>query len=242
MPAMLHHGPAPAASPDSATVRRFARSSRALHWVHGGLYLALLASGLLIYVPQVKAVPFGSYRLVPLLHTLAGLVFIVAPALIVLVSRSRRALLRDVAAATTPARGDGGWLAWASLVTLGAKLRPPPVGKFNAGQKLNTVFWLLAYLWLGATGLVLAEYLLFRRLFDASLVEQVFPLHETVALLSIAPLLGHLYLSLVNRSTRPALRGIIHGDVPRAWAAEHHARWLAQTDPSAAVVRPIESD
>ena len=37
--------------------------------------------------------------------------------------------------------------------------------------------------------------------------------------------LGHLYLSLVNPSTRHSLSGITRGWVREDWALKHHAKW-----------------
>ena len=43
---------------------------------------------------------------------------------------------------------------------------------------------------------------------------------------SLVPLIaGHLFLTLVNPSTRGSLRGIVTGYVDAAWAAAHHSRW-----------------
>ena len=161
----------------------------------------------------------------PLLHVVAGFAFIAAPLVVLIVARPRRALIEDVAGALTPDRRDLGWLQYALLVALGAKLRAPRTGKYNAGQKLNSWYWLLASLALAATGLVLAVNFFTKDIFDAAFVERVFPLHELIALLSLIPLAGHLYVALVNRATRPALRGMLTGDVDAAWAAEHHADW-----------------
>jgi cytochrome b subunit of formate dehydrogenase len=36
---------------------------------------------------------------------------------------------------------------------------------------------------------------------------------------------GHLYMALVHRATRPALRGILSGSVDREWAHRHYPRW-----------------
>lgn len=163
--------------------------------------------------------------MVPLLHVLLGFGLIASPLLTLLLARERRALLRDMTSAITPEPRDALWLQWAGLVALGAKVRAPRVGKFNAGQKLNTIVWMFAYLWLGGTGLALAIFFFDRAWIDADLVRRLFPLHELAAWLVIVPLAGHLYIALVNRGTRPALSGIVSGDVDAAWAAEHHALW-----------------
>ena len=209
-------------------VTRFALATRLLHWLNAVLFLVLLVTGLLIYLPAAKAAAVGGYRLVPLLHVLFGFAFVLAPVALWVLVRGRRALMSDVAGALTPEAGDAAWLRYAALTLLGARVRQPPTGKFNAGQKLNSWYWLLAWGGLSATGLVLAVHFFTKSIFDTAFVEDVFPLHELLALFSILPLAGHLYVALVNRGTRPALRGILTGDVDAAWAKEHHATWYGE--------------
>jgi cytochrome b subunit of formate dehydrogenase len=45
---------------------------------------------------------------------------------------------------------------------------------------------------------------------------------------SLALLLGHLYLAVINPSTRHALRGITTGSVSEEWAATHHPKWTPE--------------
>jgi cytochrome b subunit of formate dehydrogenase len=41
-------------------------------------------------------------------------------------------------------------------------------------------------------------------------------------------LLGHLYLALVNPSTRHSLSGMTRGWVREDWALRHHRKWAEQ--------------
>lgn len=195
-------------------------------------------SGLLLYLPSVKAHAVGQYRLVPLLHVIAGVLFIAAPLLLLLLSRQRRPLLADLAGALMPQRRDLAWLGWLLRSLLGARARQPTADKYNAGQKLNSLYWVLVGAALAATGVVLAVNFFTKRVFDAAFVERVFPIHEAIALVSIVPLAGHLYVALINRDTRPALPGIINGAVDRAWARSHHAEWVAAREADSAVEAP----
>jgi cytochrome b subunit of formate dehydrogenase len=43
--------------------------------------------------------------------------------------------------------------------------------------------------------------------------------------------LGHLYLSLIHRSTRHSLSAITRGWVNEDWARRHHAKWAAGFGP-----------
>jgi formate dehydrogenase subunit gamma len=231
--------PAPTTGSTAGRIVRFALGTRLLHWINAFLFLALLISGLLIYIPAVKVPAVDGYRLVPLLHIIFGVAWILAPLALIALIRRRGALAADVAGALTPEAGDAAWLRYAVLVVLGARLRQPRTGKFNAGQKLNTWYWLLASLALAMTGAVLAINFFSKSVFDTSFVEQVFPLHELIALFSLLPLAGHIYIAVANRSTRPALSGIISGDVDAAWAREHHAAWYEEA--VAAVPSPAPS-
>jgi formate dehydrogenase subunit gamma len=227
--------------PAPTRIKRFAFGTRLLHWLNAGLFLTLLCSGLLLYLPAFKAPALDGYRLVPLLHIVFGVAWILAPLALVALLRDRRNILMDVAGALTPERNDDRWLRYATLAVLGARVRQPPTGRFNAGQKLNTWYWLLSWVALSATGLVLAVNFFTKSVFDADFVNQVFPLHELIALVSLFPLAGHLFLTLFNRSTRPSLPGIISGDVDAAWAREHHAVWYEQQTAASPAKRGTEA-
>ena len=97
-----------------------------------------------------------------------------------------------------------------------------PQGRFNAGQKINTLltiaFGLLFalsgfFLWLGERD--------HRFLFDGTGT-----VHDVLTYLSVGLLVGHLYLALIHPSTRHALRGMTTGEVDEAWARKHHAKWV----------------
>lgn len=211
---------------------RFGAATRAFHWVHAVPFLFLLLTGLLILVPEVKAFHVGGHRLVALLHVLAGMGFIVSLPLLYLLVRDRRALRRDLRLALTPEPSDAPWARYAVLALLGARMPEPPSGKYNLGQKLSSAFWVAVTAGLMATGAVLAVNYFTKRVFSASFVEHVFPWHDALMLASLPVLAGHLYLALVNPSTRPSLRGIFTGRVDAAWARRHHAWWVGDGDDS----------
>jgi formate dehydrogenase subunit gamma len=230
-----------AASRDQATLVRFSRASRAAHWALALPFFVLLATGLLLFVPSVKAVHVGGYRLVPLLHVIACAVFVVAAPAVWLAAPDRSELRADLRRLLRPASGDGAWLRYAGYALLGAKLTAPPAGKFNAGQKLNTVAVLLLSAGLALTGLVLGVNLFSKAIFAASFVERVFPLHDLFMLLALPLVAGHIYLAAINPGTRPSLRGMVDGRVNRAWALAHHRRWaeeLAMATAEAAGTNP----
>ena len=50
-------------------------------------------------------------------------------------------------------------------------------------------------------------------------------IHDLATWVAIPLVLGHLFLVLVNPSTRPSLRGMVRGSVRRDWARRHHPKW-----------------
>jgi formate dehydrogenase subunit gamma len=191
-------------------IRRFDRTERAVHWVHAAGFFALLATGLALYVPALAEV-VGRRNLVKNVHLFTAVAW--ALALVVIVVAGNRARLReDWREVETFDRDDRRWL----------RGRRPPQGRFNAGQKVNVIvtvaFALLFvvsgfFLWLGERD-------------HRFLLAGSGAVHELLTLLSIAIVSGHLYLAVINPSTRHALRGITTGEVEAAWAERHHAKWV----------------
>ena len=106
---------------------RFSRTERALHWVHASAFLVLLVSGLCLYLPSL-AEAVGRRPLLKDIHVYTALAWIIALALIVLAGDRRRLL----STAREIDRFDDDDIAW-------LQRRGAPQGRFNAGQKINTI-------------------------------------------------------------------------------------------------------
>ena len=191
-------------------VRRFSRTELALHWSHAAGFLVMLATGLILYLPALSEL-IARRRLVKDIHLLAAVAWMLALAIVILVGNRRR-LAESWREIETIDRDDRRWLS-------GGYSRQ---GRFNAGQKLNTIltcaFAILfavsgALLWIGEHD--------HRFIFDGTGT-----VHDALTLVSIILLLGHLYLAIIHPSTRHALRGITTGEVREDWARRHHPKWL----------------
>ena len=193
-------------------VVRFSRTERALHWIHASSFLALLASGLVLYVPSLSE-RVARRPLVKDVHVYTAIAWIVLLALVVAVGdrRGLRGTLRELDLFD---EDDRHWL----------RRVPRPQGRFNAGQKLNAaltasfavLFSVSGFLlWLGERDT--------RFRFASTIV-----LHDGLMYASLALLLGHLYLAVLYPATRHSLRGMTVGTVRRDWALRHHAKWLEE--------------
>ena len=193
-----------------ARIARFTVTERLLHWAHASGFLVMLATGLVLYLPSLSTW-ISRRNLVKNVHIWTALAWALAVVLIIVLGNSRR-LLADWREVETFDRDDRRWLR-------GGRARQ---GKFNAGQKVNVIltvaFALLFalsgfFLWLGER--------------DHSFIfSGTGTLHDALTFVSVALLVGHLYLALIHPSTRHALRGMTMGDVDESWAVRHHAKWV----------------
>ena len=199
---------------EALRVERFVRTERILHWTHAGAFLAMLATGLVLYLPMLAQV-FSDRPLVKALHLVAATAWLTALALVAVVG-NRGALRRTRRELETFSADDLRWL----------RRRPSSPGRFNAGQKahasvqaaLAVLFTVSgALLWLGERN-------------TAFRLPGTIALHDVAMLVAGVLVAGHVAMAL---SMRPALDGMMTGTVPADWAAAEHPRWHPVPPPPA---------
>ena len=195
-------------------MRRFSSAEQSLHWLLAASFLVMLATGLSLYLPSLAQVA-ADRQLWKSIHLGAALAFWVGTFLILTsapggLGTTARELDRFDA-------DDKRWLAW-SVSRRGPE---PPQGRFNAGQKLNTaiIAGLMVVFTISGTLMYLQEVDAGFRGTSAILV------HDIAMYIAIPLVIGHLYMAMLNPSTRHSLRGMVLGTVRRDWAREHHAKW-----------------
>ena len=190
-------------------VHRFGRSERFLHWWIVAMYSLALLTG----VAMGDEAESGS-----LLQThIAAVVLIGAGIVVVLVVGDTMAVLRSAKDLLIIDRTDVRWIV--RQVTHPFSREHFPWGKFNIGQKL------LAWSLLGAlAALIVTGVNSWSSGGDSS------GPHSVAVVVSLVLLGSHVFMAIINPSTRPALPGMIFGHVKRSWAAKHHGGWLAAQD------------
>ncbi|HWE60988.1 MAG TPA: cytochrome b/b6 domain-containing protein [Chloroflexota bacterium] len=227
----------------SPWIGRFTRTERLLHWSNAVSFMALAFTGFSLHISPLRRAweavlaplpPLFGYPVTLIdVHIVVALFFIVGPVVWVVVG-DRGALGAD---ARDILHLDGDDRAWLARVASADPRSPlPPQGRFNAGQKLNAVATVLAFVGFLMTGIVIA-------LWPSSAIGAASPVHAPytawhlmktlhlgLALASVALLAGHVYLAALNRSTRHSLHGMLLGSVRRTWAREHHPKWVAAVE------------
>jgi formate dehydrogenase subunit gamma len=204
--------------PGPEYVRRFGPEERSLHWLLAATFLAMLATGLILYLP-VFAELAANRRLWKSIHLGSAIAFWAG--LVVLFLTDLSGSLRRTASEFDRFDDDDlRWLGWAV-----ARRGPePPAGRFNAGQKLNAA--LVAGLMVVFT---VSGVLIYLQETDAAVRGRTSAIlvHDIATWIAVPLIAGHLYLALVNPSTRHSLRGMVLGTVRRDWARRHHPKWDA---------------
>jgi formate dehydrogenase subunit gamma len=187
-------------------IRRFTRTERAAHWLVAAAFGVMLLSG--GQVPH----HWGWTNTALDVHVGAAVVLVAGLAGL-LIAANGRALRTTAGELRSLDRDDRAWLSPRRILM---RQPPPPVGRFNAGQKLNARLALVGLSGLYATGIYLVT--IGRSSFGH--------LHGPFAFLTSALIAGHIFMAVVNPSTRHALRGMTLGSVDRSWAEHHFPRWV----------------
>lgn len=193
-------------------VPRFSRGQRWVHWTLAGLMLVLISTAAILYfAPLAQLV--GRRHLVQQIHVWTGYAL---PLPIVLGWLRSAALRLDTKRLNRFTPDDFAWLR--------SKRRRSgsiPVGKFNAGQKLNAAFTVGAVFVMLGTGVIMH----FTRLWPLAWRTGATFVHDWTALGIVLVVLGHLWFAAKDPHARMGMRT---GVVPLGWAEREHALWARE--------------
>lgn len=214
--------PTPEIHPAPPRIRRFTPVQIAAHLLLAVTFLAMLWTGACLYFPGLAEVMGRPLAKAVHLWSSGALV----AGLAVMALARPRELGRVVREAESLDRADLAWLRGGPRRVLDHR-GAPEQGWLNAGQKLATAVMLGLLVVLYGTGLVmwLGTGVTWLRIGSGAV-----DVHDLATLVFVLLLLGHLHLALVNRATRPALRGIVTGRVDREWARANHGRWVREME------------
>jgi len=204
-------------------VERYRKPTRILHWIHGGAFIALFLTGLVLFVPALGFLAQDSWSRV--IHRVAAVIFIVAP--LIYIPLNWRATLRGIRDAFTWGVEDLGWLKAAPrYYFLCDEEAMPPQEHMNTGQKM----WWLLVLVLGPvfliTGIIMWA---FKTVAPPLLLQWMVFLHDVAFIATGGMFFVHIYMSVVHPLVRPLRTGawssMAHGKVSTEYARSHHGKW-----------------
>ena len=211
----------------SISIQRFNVTERGLHWTHAISFLLLLITGCFLIFPALSELA-GRYYIAHLtilnVHVALAAFYLGGPLLWFLLG-NRRSLRRDLQELDVWDEDDIDFLRSPLSVVTGAA---PPQGRFNAGQKVNTILLGAAAIGFGVTGLIMWQSN--THWFPQWMVQGSVNVHDILAILTTALIAGHIYLAALHPTTRPGLAGMFSGYVNRAWARHHYPKWVEQEE------------
>lgn len=197
------------ATEEGDRVHRFGLTERLLHW----WIVAMFSAALLTGIAMGDEAESGS-----LLNLHIGSVVLIGVGIVLaLVFGNSLAVLRSARDLLLFDRTDVRFVT--NLVRHPGQVGHVRWGKFNIGQKF------LAWALVGSVAAIIVTGI---NSWQAG--EGASGPHAAAVVVAIVLLGAHVFMALVNPTTRPALPGMIFGNVRRTWAANHHPAWLEEQD------------
>lgn len=197
-------------------IERYNASERSNHWMVAILFVLAALSGLALFHPALFWLSnfFGGGGWTRILHPFLG----VAMFLFFLILALRFWKHNHLTA------NDRQWLGQIGDVVAGNDDKLPPVGRYNAGQKM--LFWvmILCMLVLVVTGVMFWRPW-FADSFPIGMVRLAALLHAFSAWVLIAGIMVHIYAAFWVKGT---MQGMLTGKVGSAWARHHHPEWYRE--------------
>lgn len=203
-------------APQRHDLLRFTLGERVVHWLTAVLTLICMATAAALYLGSL-AVLVGHRPIVEMIHIWCGYALPVP----MLAGLAMRAYRVDARRLNRFSPEDWRWLR--------SRRRRDghiPVGKFNAGQKLNSACTAAAILILFGTGILMH----FTNLTDIAYRTGATFVHDWVALALCIVVLGHISYAARDAESR---RGMRTGVVDATWATYEHGAWAAEHTPGA---------
>ncbi len=201
---------------DPNKITRYMPFERANHWLSAITFILAALSGLALFHPFFYPLSrwFGGGPWTRILHPFIAIVFILSFGIMVFSYWKSNLMTRE----------DREWLRHVGEMVEGDDRNMPEAGKFNGGQKL--LFWLLVIcmVLLILSGIVMWR-AYFTFLFPVSVVLLASVVHAIAAVIMIALIIFHIYVAIW---TRESIDAMLHGQVRRAWAKQHHPAWYRE--------------
>ena len=193
-------------------VRRFGLTERFAHWWTVLMVATALLSGLGLGDDSESGSPMLTVHI-------AAVALIGAGLLVALVFGNTRALLHAIRRLFIFDRRD---VAWARFYTRHPFRRGVhhEWGMFNPAQKL--LAWALS---ISIAAVIITGI----QAWSAGGDDSGGP-HGAMVVVAMTLVGSHIFMAVVNPTTRPALAGMVLGRVRRSWAAKHHGGWLHDLD------------
>jgi formate dehydrogenase subunit gamma len=203
-------------------IPKYTAMERLFHWGHTVTFLALAATGMVLFFPFLGPLAQGaSGEFTRLLHRAAAIAYGALP-LIYIILEPRRAWM-SLKSVFKVSRYDLEWVkGMIPYYMFGRHEAMAPQDRFNTGEKLNAVVIILGSVVFAITGLLMW----FGKGFvPVGVLQVVVILHDVAMIFTVSMFIVHFYLAVVHPLMWAGLVSMRFGVTSAAYAQEHHALW-----------------
>ncbi|MDO4540243.1 MAG: cytochrome b/b6 domain-containing protein [Syntrophomonadaceae bacterium] len=196
-------------------VYRFGGGTRLAHGIHLVCFFTLMITGLLVLFAAGSE---GSR----IIHRIGAIVLVLAMIFALFFGQTGRDFRYWIKATFSFKKNDFAHAKNFPVEFFGGHKPFPPQGKFNGGEKLNSLLTILGLLCIIVSGFIIW----FPQVFPGWVVQWGYVFHAGFALLMGAVLIAHMYLGILHPDSNQALKGMMgDGYVPARFAYEHYEEW-----------------
>jgi len=214
-------------------IERYTPTARWFHWLIAAVFLELVVSGLLLFLPWTGSGMLGNW--IRIVHRIGAVILVGAPALFVLFNWRRSWFF--VLEAFTWGWDDLTWIKAAPGYYFGGDPRfMPPQGYINTGMKL----YRLAILAGGAIFVVTGFIMWFLKgIVPAAVFQWCVVVHDITFIVAVVMFFLHFQLGVFHPRMDESLLSMVDGKVSGVYAKSHHGKWYDeiarnnQNDPGA---------
>ncbi|WP_338471096.1 cytochrome b/b6 domain-containing protein [Niallia sp. XMNu-256] len=202
-------------------VKRFSIHFMIFHWGYAISYFVLYLTGLAMYTEFFDwlYVLFGGPAMARLIHRGAAIAFVLFP--IYMLIFDRKSMFHWLKNAFKWGKHDIKYLMNFPFDMFGFKVKNPPQDFISGGEKLNSLMQIFTFFMFVASGVVMwvPQY------FPGWAIDWSYPIHNIALGLSFMVIIGHIYLSSKNPSSKASLEGMTTGYCSEDYAKHHHENW-----------------
>lgn len=208
---------------ETNSILRFSLASRLGHGIHAISFTLLFFTGsALVFQSFGSLIGAGGLKLFSKTHHFLAYVLTFVPTLILLLFSwdNIKNWIYDI---THWSKADVKFVSTFPKVFFGFKAETPKQGKFNGGEKINSILQILGCIVIGASG-----WILLLGITTPAIAGWAHIIHSFTALALSGVVAAHAFLALLHPGSKESINGMLSGYVSMEWAEDHHALWVAE--------------
>ena len=200
-------------------VERYTKKARWFHWLIAVVFIELVISGLLLFVPWVTSDIVGSWTRI--VHRI-GVVILVGGAVLYSMYDWQRAW-EFIKEGLTWGKEDLGWLKAAPGYYFGGDPRlMPPQGHSNTGMKLYRLS-----IFGGSAVFVITGFVMWflKGAVPSAVFQWCLLLHDVTFIVAVCMFFLHFHLAVLHPRMDESILSMYDGKVSGVYAKSHHGKW-----------------